>query len=308
MNPVYLISSVHTSELRNEPFIQTPSLYRWGNWGVPTAGVGETWIREPTCQGSWGRGVEDLVPNLFSLLRVPFCGQRGEGASGAGLNSDGFLTQHTVTCSKLDCFGATGKIFCLCWTCSLSNVECLLKCILLLDMVPVQTFLTVWGRCGRRQTCVPSRLGTMLINLFWTSCIGNFEHLYKSRCPILMSPAVTHPKGAWWSLGAQTVNALRTMFLLVSCSSCSLRGSPFLVTGSHQWSKKALISAFPSVLSVAGCFLPLCIKEVFETHSSCEPRGRVRWWWFKETGTLIVGLKHLSYKTSLLLRLIFCVL
>ena len=101
MNPVYLISSVHTSEFRNEPFIQTPSLYRWGNWGVPTAGVGETWIREPTWQGSWGRGVEDLVPNLFSLLRVPFCGQRGDGASGAGLNSDGFLTQHTVTCSEV---------------------------------------------------------------------------------------------------------------------------------------------------------------------------------------------------------------
>lgn len=67
---------------------------------------------------------------------------------------------------KLDCFGATGKIFCLCWTCSLSNVECVLKCILLLDMVPVQTFLTVWGKCRRRQTCVPSRLGTMLIKLF----------------------------------------------------------------------------------------------------------------------------------------------
>ena len=51
---------------------------------------------------------------------------------------------------KLDCFGATRKIFCLCWTCILNNVECILKCILLLDMVPIQTFLTVWGRCGRR--------------------------------------------------------------------------------------------------------------------------------------------------------------
>ena len=101
MNPVYLISSVHTSEFGNEPFIQTPSLYRWGNWGVPTARVGETWIREPACQGSWEWGVEDPVPNLFSLLRVPYCGQRGEGESGAGLNSDGFLTQHTVTCSEV---------------------------------------------------------------------------------------------------------------------------------------------------------------------------------------------------------------
>ena len=101
MNPVYLISSVHTSEFGNEPFIQTPSLYGWGNWGVPTAGVGETWFREPACQGSWGWGVEDLVPNLFSLLRVPYCGHRGEGESGAGLNSDGFLTQHTVTCSEV---------------------------------------------------------------------------------------------------------------------------------------------------------------------------------------------------------------
>ena len=54
-----------------------------------------------TCQGSWGRGVEDLVPNLFSLLRVPYCGQRGEGESGMGLNSDGFLTQHTITCSEV---------------------------------------------------------------------------------------------------------------------------------------------------------------------------------------------------------------
>ena len=175
-------------------------------------------------------------------------------------------------------------------------------------MVPIQTFLTVWGTCGRRETCVPSILGTILINLFWTSSIGKLEHLYKSRCPILMGPAVTHPKGAWWSTGAQTVNALRTMLLLVGCSSCSMWASPFLVTGSHRWSKKALISAFPSVLRVAGCFLPLCIEEVFETHSSCEPRGRVMWWWwFKEAGTFIVGSKHLSYKTSLLLWLI-CVL
>ena len=97
---IWYHQSTHQS-LEMSRLFRPPSLYRWGNWGVPTARVGETWIREPACQGSWEWGVEDPVPNLFSLLRVPYCGQRGEGESGAGLNSDGFLTQHTVTCSEV---------------------------------------------------------------------------------------------------------------------------------------------------------------------------------------------------------------
>lgn len=58
---------------------------------------------------------------------------------------------------------------------------------------------------------------------FGLPSIETWDIFTKSGHPILLGPAVTHLKGAWWSLGAQTVNALRTMFLLVGCSSCSLR-------------------------------------------------------------------------------------
>ena len=51
-------------------------------------------------RGHAGRGVEDLVLDLLNSLRVPSCGQRGEGESG-GVNSDGILNHHIVTCSEV---------------------------------------------------------------------------------------------------------------------------------------------------------------------------------------------------------------
>ena len=215
MNPVYLISSVHTSEFGNEPFIQTPSLYRWGNWGVPTARVGETWIREPACQGSWEWGVEDPVPNLFSLLRVPYCGQRGEGESGAGLNSDGFLTQHTVTCSEVRLLWGHKR-----------DILPVLNVQFEQHWMPFKMHFTprhgsstdfsyCMGEVWKETDMCALQTGDHAQKPFLNLLYWNLEHLYKSGHPILLGLAVTHPKGAWWRPGAQTVNALRPMFLLL---------------------------------------------------------------------------------------------
>lgn len=47
-----------------------------------------------------GRGVEDLVLYLLNFWRVPSCGTEGTGRIW-GVNSDGILTHHIVTCSEV---------------------------------------------------------------------------------------------------------------------------------------------------------------------------------------------------------------
>ena len=174
---------------------------------------------------------------------------KGRGESGAGLNSDGFLTQHTVTCSEVRLLWGHRKDFLPVLNVQFEQHWMHFKMHFTPGHGSNTDFSYCMGEVWKETDMWALQTRDHAHKRFRISSIGNFEHLHKSRCPILMGPAVTHPKGAWWSPGAQTVNALRTMFLLVGCSSCSLWGSPFLVTGSHWWSKKALISAFPSVLS-----------------------------------------------------------
>ena len=121
----------------------------------------------------------------------PYCGQRGEGESGAGLNSDGFLTQHTVTCSEVRLFWGHRKDHL-----PVLNVQ-FEQCWMPFKMhfTPGHGSSTDFSYCigevWKETDMCALQTGDYAHKRFLNFLYWNLEHLYKSGHPILMGLAVT---------------------------------------------------------------------------------------------------------------------